>query len=84
MMVNERQQLNFMDSLKKRLALWSSNIFSLIRRQTLYQARPRHLPSDIYSLTEDTDRALCQSHPETDLLVALHCTGSGNLVTFTE
>ena len=41
-------------------------------------------PSDIYSLTEDTDRALCQSHPETDLLVASHCTGSGNLVTFTE
>ena len=41
-------------------------------------------PSDIYSLTEDTDRALCQSHPETDwpdLLVALHCTGCGN---FTE
>ena len=23
-------------------------------------------PSDIYSLTEDTDRALCQNHPETD------------------
>ena len=41
-------------------------------------------PSDIHSLTEDTDRALCQSHPETDLLVALHCTGSGNVVTFTE
>ena len=41
-------------------------------------------PSDIHSLTEDTDRALWQSHPETDLLVALHCTGSGNLVTFTE
>ena len=38
-------------------------------------------PSDIYSLTEDTDRALCQNHPETDwsvLLVALHCTACGN------
>ena len=38
-------------------------------------------PSDIYSPTEDTDRALCQSHPETDwsvLLVAWHCTACGN------
>ena len=37
-------------------------------------------PSDIYSLTEDTDRALCQNHAETDwsvLLVALHCTACG-------
>ena len=33
---------------------------------------------------EDTDLALCQSHPGTGLLVALRCTGSGNLVTFTE
>ena len=41
-------------------------------------------PSDIYSLHTDTDRTLSQSHPETDLLVALHCSGSGNLVTFTE